>query len=78
MGNCHSSGRDQSPVTRIGSPECKHAGPSIVDYQTLKKSGPLPLAFLRGVGLPDNFIEYIPSIVGRAIRFFTCFMRPLK
>jgi putative acetyltransferase len=25
----------------------------------------LPLTFLRGVGLPDNLIEYLPSLLGR-------------
>ena len=30
---------------------CLHAGPSTLDHRTLAKSGPLPLAFLRGCGL---------------------------
>jgi hypothetical protein len=29
--------------------------------------GPLPLSFLRGVGLPDNFIEYLPSLLNQPI-----------
>src|SRR5215217_3675003 len=37
--------------------QCNHAGPSIIDLQTFQRSGPLPLAFLRGVGLPSNVIE---------------------
>src|SRR5262249_29975663 len=37
----------------IGLDACVHEGPSTVDHRTLQKSGPLPLAFLRGVGLPD-------------------------
>ena len=40
----------------------------IVDFRTLQKSESLPLSFLRGVGLPDNLIEYLPSrpqVMGR-------------
>jgi hypothetical protein len=41
----------------IGLEQCLYQGPSTVDHRTLQKSGPLPLAFLRGVGLPDNAID---------------------
>jgi hypothetical protein len=41
----------------IGLETCDHQGPSIIDLRTLKKFGPLPLPFLRGVGLPDNLID---------------------
>src|SRR4051794_35485520 len=40
---------------------CHHDGPSTVDHRTLQRSGLLPLAFLRGVGLPENLIDYLPS-----------------
>jgi uncharacterized protein YjbI with pentapeptide repeats len=40
----------------IGLETCEHLGPSAIDHRTLQKSGPLPLPFLRGVGLPDNLI----------------------
>ena len=51
-----------------------HRGPSTVDIRTLERSGPLPLVFLRGVGLPDKLIEYLPSLLGRAIEFYSCFI----
>ena len=35
----------------IGLETCVHYGPSAIDYGTLRKSGRLPLSFLRGVGL---------------------------
>jgi TIR domain/Pentapeptide repeats (8 copies) len=57
-----------------GLNHCRHEGPSIVDFQTLKNSGPLPIAFLRGVGLPDNLIEYLPSLLNEAIQFYSCFI----
>jgi TIR domain/Pentapeptide repeats (8 copies) len=53
---------------------CRHLGPSIVDFQTLKNSGALPLAFLRGVGLPDSVIDYLPSLLNEAIQHYSCFI----
>jgi hypothetical protein len=40
----------------------------------LQRSGPLPLAFLRGVGLPDNLIEYLPSLLSQPIQMYSCFI----
>jgi hypothetical protein len=53
---------------------CRHAGPSIIDFRTLEKSHPLPLEFLRGVGLPDNVIDYLPSLLSRPIQYYSCFI----
>jgi hypothetical protein len=58
----------------IGLETCIHGGPSSIDYRTLKRSGRLPLSFLRGIGLPDNFIEYLPSLFNQAIRHYSCFI----
>jgi hypothetical protein len=57
-----------------GLNECRHGGPSAIDYRTLFLSKNLPLAFLRGCGLPDNLIEYLPSLRGEAIRYYSCFI----
>jgi len=57
-----------------GLETCQHHGPSIIDHQTLQRSGPLPLAFLRGVGLPERLIDYLPSILEQAIQFYSCFI----
>jgi uncharacterized protein YjbI with pentapeptide repeats len=40
-----------------GLETCVHYGPSTLDHSTLARSGPLPLAFLRGCGLNDWEIE---------------------
>ena len=48
--------------------------PSIIDYRTLERSGRLPLSFLRGVGLPDSFIECLPSLLHQAIQRYSCFI----
>jgi TIR domain/Pentapeptide repeats (8 copies) len=44
-----------------------------VDSIILSK-GRIPKIFLRGVGLPDEWINYIPSLVGGGIQFFSCFI----
>jgi uncharacterized protein YjbI with pentapeptide repeats len=54
--------------------KCGHDGPSIIDYQTLQQSGQLSLSFLRGCGLPDNLIEYLPSLLNQPIQFYSCFI----
>jgi uncharacterized protein YjbI with pentapeptide repeats len=58
----------------IGLDTCNHLGPSFIDHRTLQKSGPLPLSFLRGVGLPNNLIEYLPSLLNQAIQHYSCFI----
>ena len=57
-----------------GLDTCDHRGPSILDNRTLARSGQLPLAFLRGCGLSDTLIEYLPSILNQAIQFYSCFI----
>jgi uncharacterized protein YjbI with pentapeptide repeats len=57
-----------------GLDNCNHRGPSVIDFQTLLLSGNLPISFLRGCGLPDTLIEYLPSLRGDAIRFYSCFI----
>ena len=58
----------------LGLDACNHRGPSIIDHRTLAKSAPLPLLFLRGCGLPDQFIEYLPSLFNQTIQFYSCFI----
>jgi uncharacterized protein YjbI with pentapeptide repeats len=58
----------------VGLDRCNHMARSHVDYRTLQKSGPLPLKFLRGVGLPDLFIDYLPSLLNQAIQRYSCFI----
>ena len=36
--------------------------------------GRLPLAFLRGCGLPDRLIDYLPSLLDEAIQYYSCFI----
>lgn len=53
---------------------CRHQGPSTIDHSALAKSGPLPLVFLRGCGLSEKLIEYLPSLLNEAIQFYSCFI----
>jgi hypothetical protein len=57
-----------------GLDACVHFGPSTIDHRTLVRSGTLPLVFLRGCGLPDKLIEYLPSLLSEAIQFYSCFI----
>ncbi len=52
----------------------KTLGPSSIDHKTLMRSSRLPLVFLRGCGLPDMYIDYLPSLVNQPIQFYSCFI----
>jgi uncharacterized protein YjbI with pentapeptide repeats len=58
----------------LGLETCHHMGPSVIDFRTLKNSYPLPLTFLRGVGLPESVIEYLPSLLSQPIQYYSCFI----
>ncbi len=58
----------------IGLDACVHEGPSTFDHRTLQRSGPLPRNFLRGVGLPDNLIDYLLSVLNQPIQSYSCFI----
>ena len=57
-----------------GLDTCRHLSASTIEHRTLTKSGPLPLAFLRGCGLPDRLIDYLPSLLNQAVQFYSCFI----
>ena len=55
----------------------KHYGPSVIDIATFYKSeGKIPETFLRGCGIHDDFINFIPSHFKskQAIEFYSCFI----
>ncbi len=57
-----------------GLDTCSHSSPNPIDHATLQKSGMLPNPFLRGCGLPESYIEFLPSLLGNAIEFCSCFI----
>jgi uncharacterized protein YjbI with pentapeptide repeats len=66
---------DLSEVEGLDS--VRHLGPSIISVDTLYKSGGnIPVSFLRGCGVPDEFIAYLSSILSaqQAIQFYSCFI----
>jgi uncharacterized protein YjbI with pentapeptide repeats len=58
----------------LGLSSCKHEGPSSLDYATLSKSRGIPQTFLLGSGLPQAFIDFLPSLTGRPFQFYSCFI----
>src|SRR5271157_2490416 len=61
--------------TAKGLDTVRHLGPSTIGVDTIYRSqGKIPDVFLRGAGLPDEFIAYIGSFVGRPIEFYSCFI----
>jgi len=63
---------DLSEVADLTS--CQHLAPCHIDVLTLQRSGRLPREFLRGCGLPDRLIEYLPSLLEDVIQFYSCFI----
>ncbi len=59
----------------IGLDTVKHLGPSTIGIDTIYKSkGKIPHSFLRGAGVPENFIEYMATLVGTGIEFYSLFI----
>ena len=53
----------------------EHRGPSSIDIRTVQRSGPLPLVFLRCVGLPGSkLIDYLPSLLDQQLNLSKCFI----
>jgi hypothetical protein len=56
--------------TVVGLDKVKHLGPSTIGINTIYRSGgKIPGIFLRGAGVPDNFIEYMKSLAGTPTAF---------
>lgn len=58
-----------------GLDEIAHFGPSSIGIDTIYRSkGNIPGIFLRGAGVPESLIQYLPSLVGNPIEFYSCFI----
>jgi uncharacterized protein YjbI with pentapeptide repeats len=52
-----------------------HSGPSTIGIDTIYRSkGKIPDVFLRGAGVPEEFITYMKSLVANPIEFYSCFI----
>ena len=66
-------GNDLSRARGLDS--LKHHGPSSIGIDTILRSrGTIPEAFLRGCGVPEDFIAYARSLVGQPIQYYSCFI----
>jgi hypothetical protein len=66
---------DTDLSTTEGLRSVRHWGGSTIGIDTIYKSqGKIPLAFLRGCGVPENFITYMSSLTGTAFEFYSCFI----
>ena len=73
VGNTIFGNTDLSQANSLES--VTHYGPSTIGVDTLFRSnGKIPEIFLRGCGLRDEFIAYVPSFVGSAFEFYSCFI----
>ena len=53
----------------------QHLGPSVIGIDTLLASGGnIPEIFLRGVGLTEAFITYLPSLIAQPLEFYSSFI----
>ena len=53
----------------------QHRYPSPISINTIYLSqGNIPEVFLKGTGAPDTFIDYMHSLVGKAIEYSSCFI----
>jgi hypothetical protein len=58
-----------------GLESVRHTGPSLLGFDSIINSkGRIPEIFLRGVGLPNEWIKYIASRMTDVIQFFSCFI----
>ena len=73
LSNASFSDVDLSAVKGLDS--VIHRGPSSIGIDTIYKSrGAIPEAFLRGCGLDETLISYLPSLMGLPIQFYSCFI----
>ena len=53
----------------------RHEAPSTIGIDTIFRSnGQIPKKFLVEAGVPEDFIEYVPSLLGKPIEFYSCFI----
>lgn len=59
----------------LGLDMVEHWGPSSIGIDTLLQSkGRIPDTFLRGCGVPEDVITYLPSLCGKSLDFYSCFI----
>jgi len=73
LDNASFGGNDLSQVK--GLETVNHDGPSHLSIETIYISqGNIPEIFLRGCGVPEDFITYMHSLTRQPIQFYSCFI----
>jgi len=58
-----------------GLEKVKHGAPLEIGIDTIYLSqGNIPEVFLKGAGVPDSFLDYMRSLVGKPIDYYSCFI----
>lgn len=57
-----------------GLETCHSHSSCFIDMVTLTRSTHLPSAFLRQCHVPEQLVEYLPSLIGTPIAYFSCFL----
>jgi uncharacterized protein YjbI with pentapeptide repeats len=71
----HTVFADLDLSTVKGLDAVEHLGPSSIDIGTVYRSkGNIPQPFLRGAGVPEDFITYMKSLAGNRIEYYSCFI----
>ena len=59
----------------MGLEVVNHRGPSVIGIDTIYRShGNIPDSFLRGAGVPQDFIVFMKSLTGQAFDFYSAFI----
>lgn len=59
----------------VGLDEVKHLAPSSIGIDTIYKSkGIIPVAFLRGCGVPEEMIDFVRRVSNQVRHFYSCFI----
>src|SRR5208283_2303284 len=53
----------------------RHTGPSVIGVDSIYRSkAQIPVAFLHGCGVPDDFVRYLNSKPAAPVEFYSCFI----
>ena len=73
VGQTRFNGLDLRFVRKIESLE--HSFASAIDIETVYRSqGQIPEVFLRGCGVPENFIRYMNALTMNPVEYYSCFI----
>ena len=73
MSDCAFANVDLSCANGLDS--VRQSGPCSIGLDTIVRSrSKLPVSFLRGCGIPEEILSFLPSLVGQVFDFYSCFI----